>query len=84
MDNDARCVAEAFPPSEFILEEMEARGWSKETLAEKMMFTTPYVEQILANKIRLTKGACLMLGQAFDIRPEVWANLQKAWDDWKS
>lgn len=82
--SDQRKLAQGFPPSEFIIEEMEERGWSKETLADQMGVRLVYLEPILADKRRLTKLACHVLGNAFGTGPEYWHNLQTAWDEWST
>lgn len=82
--SETRKLAQGFPPSEYIKEEMEERGWSIETLAEKTMLGRAYLEPILNDKRRITKGSALMLGKAFDTGPEVWENLQAGWDEWKA
>lgn len=77
-------VAERFHPGEYLRDEMEARGWSKETLAEKCGIGLPRVEAILAEKWNLTMLDCRCIAKAFDTDERTWRNLQQSFDDWKA
>lgn len=64
----------AFPVSSYILEEMEARGWSKKYLLGK-----PGIRKGLLNNSKLTKRDAQALSKVFGTSPEYWMNLQKIW-----
>lgn len=74
--------AERFHPGEYVREEIESRGWSKETLAQKTGIGLPRIEAILAEKWNLTKLDCYCLAKAFEMDAETWSNLQKSFDEW--
>ena len=78
---EKRKVAETFPPSEFIKEEMEARGWDVATLVKITQLSRDGIEQILENKARITPISAYALGQAFDTDRSFWMNLQKSYDE---
>ena len=73
--------AEVFPPGDFLREELEERGWSVETVAQKGLVEPAMIEGILANKRRITRLAAYALAWALDTTPEVWLALQAAWDN---
>jgi len=80
--NDGRkfISAEAFHPGEYVSEEMEARGWSIETMCERSGVRRDRMESIIACKWTLTLLDAHCLGNAFGTGPEVWRNLQTAYD----
>jgi len=80
-------VGEAFHPSIFIADELEARGWSLDDLAQRM--PGDFGVNRLALDFYMTIGAetpTMRLGEsaagiaaAFDVSPELFLNLEKAW-----
>jgi len=80
---EERIPAEVFPPCDLIKEEMEERGWSKEVLAEEMGCKLRLLEEILANKRRITLMTACMLSNAFGTGAAFWFNLQSAYDKYK-
>ncbi len=78
-----RMPAEVFPPCVFIKEELEERGWSKESLAREMDCSVVRVEEILANKRRVTLMIAHMLSNAFGTGATFWLNIQSAYDSHK-
>lgn len=69
-----------FHPAEFIKEELEERGWSKETLAQKAMLGISTVDELLAGKRRVTPIVAYGLELAFGVNKQMWLNLQKSYD----
>jgi HTH-type transcriptional regulator/antitoxin HigA len=80
----ARKVAEAFPPGDFIREELEARGWTQVDLAEIMGRPTRLVNELIAAKRTITPDTAQDLGEAFGTGAEYWMNLEAAYQLWKS
>ena len=78
---EERIPADVFPPCQFIEEELEERGWSREVLAQEMGCSLRLVEEILANKRRLTLMTACMLANAFGTGATFWRNLQSAYDN---
>ena len=83
MSENERIPVEAFPPSGLIQEELEARGWTRETLAKEMGCSLRLVDEILANKRRITLMTAYMLSDAFGTGIKFWRNLQSAYDTHK-
>lgn len=74
-----RKPAQVFPPGEFIKEEMEARGWTQDELAEIMNHPRLLVNKLLAGKKEITPETAHDLGEAFGTGPEIWMNLESAY-----
>jgi HTH-type transcriptional regulator/antitoxin HigA len=71
-----RRPAEAFPPGEFIRDELEARGWTQEDLAEIMGRDLRLVNEIITGKRSITPDTARSLGEALDTSAQYWMNLQ--------
>lgn len=80
--------AEAFHPSEFIAEELEARGWSQHDLAARMAgdpavnFLTLDTYRLVGPtdpRMRLGKRTAIALGEAFGVSADLFLNLEAAW-----
>lgn len=87
-DPETAAPAEAFHPSEFIAEELEARGWSQDYLAVRMggdpaiNLLTLDMYRIVGPKdprMRLGEATAAALGQAFGVSPQLFLNLEDAW-----
>lgn len=85
-----RTPAECFPVGDYLLEEMQARGWSSADLAARMgkdeKERSIYEIEIdvivyLSHRDDLAFGpeTARALGEAFDVSPEYWLNLQSAY-----
>lgn len=83
-------VAEAFHPSEYIADELKARGWSVRDLAEAMPGDTE--ENHCAMTLYLAVGPDnpgLRIGDANDLAAafgtsaDLWLNLERTWLEWK-
>lgn len=64
------------PPSDFIEEELEARGWTQEDLADILGYTPQTINKLLTGKSSITPSFALALGKAFDQTPQFWLNLE--------
>ena len=62
-------------PGEFIKEEMEARKWTNEDLAQVLGLNPKTISELLNNKQRITIYTAKALGQAFGQSPQYWLNL---------
>lgn len=74
-----RTPAEVFPPGEFILDELEERGWTQTNLAEITGRPDSAISSIIAGKKALTEEIAVELGSAFGTSPEFWLNLENAY-----
>lgn len=70
----------AVHPSEYIRDEIESRGWSVGTFAEKAMLTEATALGLLGGKRWITHLLAFCLGKAFDTSAELWRNLQHSYD----
>ena len=75
--NDGR-PAETFPPGEFIRDELEARGWTQDDLAEVMGRNPRLVNEIITGKRSITPETAMGLGEALDTSSQYWLNLQSS------
>ncbi|MCE1246285.1 MAG: HigA family addiction module antitoxin, partial [Firmicutes bacterium] len=64
------------PPGEFILEEIESRGWSQRDLADIICETPKYVNDLISGKLSVSAKSAKQLAAAFGQSPEYWMNLQ--------
>ncbi len=68
------------PPGDFIREELEARGWLQRDLAYVLGVPEQSVNMLVAGKRGVTADMARALGDAFDVAPEFFLNLQTAFD----
>lgn len=78
----ARELAEAFPPGEFLVEELEARHWSQSDFAQILGRPSQFVSEIIAGKKEITRDSAAQIGAALGTSPEYWLNLQNAYLLW--
>jgi HTH-type transcriptional regulator/antitoxin HigA len=67
-------------PGHYLKEEMEERGWIQRDLAFVLGCPEQAVNLILSGKRGISPEMAKALGNAFDIDPDTFANLQKAYD----
>jgi len=63
-----RVPAEAFPPGEFLKDELEARGWTQEEFAAIIGRPTTLVNQIVLGKRAITPEAAAEIGQELGLK----------------
>lgn len=68
------------PPGFFICEELDARGWSQRDLAFVLGCSEQAISPILLGKRGISPDMAKILGDAFDVAPEFFLNLQKTYD----
>jgi len=76
---DARNVAEAFPPGDFIKEELEARGWRQEDLAEIMGRAPAIISNLINGKQSISLEIASDLAAVFGTTAQLWLNLESAY-----
>lgn len=74
-----RIPAEIFPPGEFIREELEARGWTQEDLAQIMGRPVRLVNELVNAKKQITPDTARGLADAFGTDALYWMNLDSAY-----
>lgn len=67
-------------PGHFIREELEAREWTQRDLAYILGVPEQSVNLIILGKRGVSPEMAKALGDAFEVSPEFFANLQKAYD----
>lgn len=73
-------IADVPPPGYFIREELEARDWSQRDLAYVLGVPEQAVNMIISGKRGITADMAKALAGAFNVPPEFFANLQKAYE----
>lgn len=79
-----RKSAEVFPPGEFIKEELEARGWTQNDLAEVLGRPTRLVNELISGKRGITPETAKGLACAFATSAQLWMNLESTYRLFKS
>ena len=69
-------AAEAFPPGEYLRDELEERGWTVTEFAEIIGRPVQAVSEILNGKKEITTETACALSDALGTSAEVWLNLQ--------
>ncbi|MEM8492494.1 MAG: helix-turn-helix domain-containing protein [Pseudomonadota bacterium] len=72
------------PPGFFIKEELDARGWSQSDLAYILGMSVQQVNPILSGKRAVSTEMAKALGEAFDVAPEFFSNMQTSYDHYKA
>jgi len=73
---NARVPAEVFPPGEFLREELEARDWSQQELADIMGRPARLISELISGKRAITPETAKGLAEAFSTSPEYWMSLE--------
>ena len=68
--------AEVFSPGDFIRDELKARGWTQEDLANILGRPLPAVSEIIQGKRGVTPLTARELAEAFGTSAEYWLNLE--------
>ena len=71
--------AEAFPPGEFLRDELAARGWAEGEFAEIVGRPVQALSEILNGKKEITPETAVAIGAALGTSAELWLNLQAAY-----
>lgn len=69
-------AAEAFPPGEYLRDELDERGWTVTEFAEVIGRPIQAVSEILNGKKEITTETALVIAEALGTTPELWLNLQ--------
>jgi HTH-type transcriptional regulator/antitoxin HigA len=79
MATRVRANAAAFPPGDFIKEELEARGWSQRVLAEILGRPLQTVNALVNGRKSITPRMARELEAAFGSSALFWLNLEIAY-----
>jgi HTH-type transcriptional regulator / antitoxin HigA len=72
--------AEVFHPGEYLRDELVSRGWTQSDLAKVIDRPLGAVNEIINGKKRVTAETAKAIGLALGTGPELWINLQTAFD----
>jgi HTH-type transcriptional regulator/antitoxin HigA len=78
MDNET--ITQAFPPGDFIKEELEARKWTQGDLAKIMGRQDSVISAVINGKRSVSQEIASELASAFGTSAELWMNLQASYD----
>lgn len=78
-----RQPAQTFPPSLFIQEEMQFRGWKAFELMQESDLTITEVYQLLHQDRQITPHLAGGLAKAFGVSAQLFLNLEKAYQESK-
>ena len=73
---NTRVPAEVFPPGEFLREELEARDWSQQELADILDRPPRLISELIAGKRAITPETARGLSDAFGTSAEYWMTLE--------
>ena len=79
-----RIPAEAFPPGEYLKDELEARGWTQEELASIIGRPTGLINQIVLGKRGISPETAREIGAALGTSAMYWMNLEAAYRLWQA
>ena len=79
-----RIPIERFHPGEFVLEEIEERGWTQVDLAEILGRPLAAINEIVMGKRGVTPETAHGLAAAFGTTAEYWMNLETQYQLWDS
>lgn len=71
--------AEAFPPGEYLRDELAERGWAEGEFAEIIGRPVQAVSEILNGKKEITPETAVAIGAALGTSAELWLSLQTAY-----
>jgi addiction module HigA family antidote len=71
---------EPIHPGEFLADELKELSMSKAELARILHVPAKRISQILAGKRTIIADTALRLGRYFGTGPQIWLNLQQAYD----
>ena len=73
---NSRIAAEVFPPGEFLRDELEARDWTQQQLAEIMGRPPRVISEIIQAKRAITPETAVGLSSALGTSAQFWMNLE--------
>ena len=72
--------AEAFPPGEYLRDELEERGWSEKEFAEILGRPAQAISEIMNGRKQIVPDTALAIGEALGTSADLWLNLQIAYN----
>lgn len=84
MTDPKHTSVEPFMPGEYIVDELDARGWTQTDLAAILGLAPNVVNEIIRGKRPISPDVANGLGAALGTGPQVWLNIQSAYNLAKS
>ena len=78
-----RTLAQAFPPGDFLAEELAARHWTQSDFAHILDRPAQFVSEIVSGKKEITRESAAQLAAALGTTAEYWLNLQNSYLLWQ-
>lgn len=76
---DKRVPARAFPPGEYLRDELDARGWTQIEFAEILGRPPRVVNEIIAGKRGISPETAMELAEALGTSAQFWMNLEASY-----
>ena len=76
LDPSQYAPAEAFPPGEYLRDELDERGWTVTQFAEMIGQPVQAVSEILDAKTGITAETAVSISEALGTSAELWLNLE--------
>ena len=76
-----KIAGNGFIPGIYILEELSERGMTVFDLQEPMKHTLGYISARIIGAVDIDEKFAKKLAKVFGTTPEIWLNLQKAYND---
>lgn len=74
---------EAFPVGEFLLKELDQRGWTQAEFAEILGRPAQVISEIVSGKKEITRESAAQIAAALGTSPELWLNFQDRYHLWR-
>lgn len=78
-EDQARIAAEVFPPSTFIREEVEARGWTDDEAMDRLRWGPLVWRSVMDGTYAIDEALADDLEHAFGVSRVYWLNLERMW-----
>ena len=79
-----RTPAEVFPPGEFLVGELQARGWTQVEFAEIIQRPNQLVNEIIKGNRSITPETAREISAALGTSAQYWLNLEAAYQLWRT
>lgn len=79
-----RISAEAFPPGEYLRDELDARGWTQTEFAQILGRSVQLVNEVISGKRGITPDTAKALSAALGTSAQVWMNLDTRYQLFKA